>query len=198
VLRREVITLGTINDGIEADFPGSDVPRYRGLVKALFVQETDRDVAAQMPDYWVYQDGMFAICLDREISVKSHWTVPMGGKFLLLIAVGKYRGADVAFFSTKRPAASRSELWPAFNSNMADVIRPLRNANLAVMGGIDLNSSSALSISDETKLSWYPPYRSSIVGLLASGSVFIDGVNQMPATGEHAPVVALGRVPVRA
>jgi hypothetical protein len=137
VLRREVITLGTINDGIEADFPGSDVPRYRGLVKALFVQETDRDVAAQMPDYWVYQDGMFAICL-------------------------------------------------------------LRNANLAVMGGIDLNSSSALSISDETKLSWYPPYRSSIVGLLASGSVFIDGVNQMPATGEHAPVVALGRVPVRA
>lgn len=47
-----------------------------------------------------------------------------------------------------------------------------------------------------TRLTWTAPHDASVVGLLTSSNVGVLACTQLPATGEHAPVLGWLLVPL--
>jgi hypothetical protein len=204
---KQTLIIGELNDGIEPEFPGTDIPRLSQYVQVIFGQELDRQLSEQLPDWETFQGdaenpdvsalGMAIKPGLMEIeSVKwtrlGTWAIPSRGVGVLVVRAN-FQGCPLSLFTTKRPANAHAENRPTFDRNLGKVLRSEQNLSRRVLGGLDANEANSPALQSATRCVWTPPFSTSIVGFLTS-HVEILGVAGLPADGEHPPTVGLVQV----
>lgn len=201
---RQPLTLGQLNDGIEPQFPSSDIPDLTAIAQVTFDCELDRDLTTQVSAHDCIQGPAddpdrhrLGITILRGLMTVQNvtWTALTPRNWLLLVHAD-FRGTPVSLFTTKRPGRAHMELWPTFDTALAGVLRAEVDAGRVVPGGLDANEGPPAGLL--TKLpgfAWTPPYPGAVVGFLTHG-VQMLAVSHLQGTGEHPPLVALARVPI--
>jgi hypothetical protein len=199
VTTRLPLMWGQINDGIEPEYLGTDVPRLATYVQGLSGCELDRRLADQLPDWDTFQGpaddpdaSTLGIALRPGLmTVQDVFWVPLTTRHRVLIVRADYQGGPLSLFTTKRPSRAHADLWPAYDSALGKVLRGER----VVAGGHDANEPDSPALQTATRMTWTAPHDTSIVGTLTSSNVGVLACTQLPATGEHAPVLTWLRVP---
>lgn len=209
---RETLLLGELNDGSEPQFPSSDVVRTCLFCQILFGQELDRRLAAQLPDWWSEQgaeddldNSGIGLAIKPGVGTVQNfywvrlgtWAKPDRGVQALVVHFD-YQGCPLALISTKRPAKSHADNWPTFDDNLGDLIlRERHDRGRIPIVGLDANSANDPALRAATRLTWYAPYPTSIVGFLMPTSISVLATTRLMSTGEHAPVISMVRVPLQ-
>lgn len=203
----ELLIIGTINDGAEAEFPSTDVPHLAQYCQVLLGQEFDRRLADQLPGWDAVQgDSLEEAALG--VAVRSDLLTIQGYHFTRLCAWRKtggmemltvradFHGCPLSLISMKRPGGSTH--WDEVNAALGAEVHAEWKAGRVPIVGLDANAGSPTDLEAATTLTWVAPQPTSIVGFLVSSRVLVDGVAGMKSTGEHPPIVAMVRVPVPA
>jgi hypothetical protein len=194
---------GQINDGIEPEYPGSDVLRLASYVQGFSGCELDRRLADQLPGWLSFQgpeDDPDISTLGIAIApglmlVQEVFWVPLTTRHHVLIVRAGYQGCPLSLFTTKRPSRAHADLWPIYDDALGKALRSERQQGRAVGGGLDANEPDSPALQTATRMTWTAPHDTSIVGTLTSSNVGVLACTQLPATGEHAPVLTWLRVP---
>jgi hypothetical protein len=204
VTTRQPLTLGQLNDGIEPQFPTSDMPDLAAIAQVTFDSELDRPLSLQVPEHTCIQGpaddpdrSRLGVTIQRDLMTVQTvtWTALTPRNWLLVVRAD-FRSCPLSLFTTKRPGKVHSELWPMYDAALVGVLRAEVGAGHVVAGGLDANEPYPPGILNRLPgFSWTPPYPTSVVGFLTR-HVDMLAVTHMQGTGEHPPLVALARVPL--
>lgn len=205
------LMVAQLNDGIEPQFPGSQVVETMKHAQVGLFDELDRDLDEQLLDAQVahfdcYQGplgterGALGIVIETGLMAPVAapiWTPLTAGRYThpVLVLRVDYNGCPLSLFTTKRPGKAHAALWPEFNHNLRQVARAERALGRVVIGGLDADAPDDADLQTQTRLTWTAPHDGSIVGILTSWNVQVLACTQLVATGEHPPVLVWVRVP---
>jgi hypothetical protein len=210
-MAREVLIVGELNDGLEPQYPTTDVPRLSGKVEVLFGQELDRHMGDQLPGWTCFQgnaddpdNGDVGLGIRNGLMdiTDVFWvnlaTWKAGGGMAVLVVRADYLGCELSLMSTKRPAPGRADKWPIWNANFAKVVAAERKISRIPLCGMDANHSTPLDLTAATGMTWSAPWDTSVVGILSSVKIQTVATTFLnpSVTGEHPPVVSVLRVPI--
>jgi hypothetical protein len=204
VTARQPLTLGQLNDGIEPQFPTSDIPDLTAIAQVTFDCEIDRDLATQAPQHVCIQGSaddadrhQLGVTIQRGLmTVQTVTWTALTPRHWVLVVRADFHGTPVSLFTTKRPGRAHMELWPSYDTALAGVLRAEVDADRIVPGGLDANEGPPAGLLSKLPgFVWTPPYPGAVVGFLTHG-VQMLAVSHLQGTGEHPPLVALARVPL--
>lgn len=209
---REPIVLAELNDGVEAEFPGSDVERtalygmvttYQELGQQDGDRVIDRRLSDQLPGHTVIQGAVGSPAADIGISIapgvgtlESFRWEQMTKQRPALVARVDFQGCPLSPISAHRPTKQHPDQRAEFDVALARVVHAERDAGRLPYVGIDANDDDPVDLEQATGLTWWAPFESSICGLLLPTRCTRLAITQLAKRGEHAPVVGLVRVPL--
>jgi hypothetical protein len=199
---RAPLYLGQLNDGIEADYPTTDVPALLPFVHVLLGVELDRDLDDQKPNgWWAIQAGSVGIAGSPLLALESSYGMPLSTwqktpTNLAVVTRVDYRGCPLSLISCKRPGKAHADTWPTWDANLAALVKAEERIGQVPGVGLDTNEADPKDLAAQVGLAWHAPTDTSMVGLLLSPRLTHLATTSLPATGEHAPVVSVVRAPV--
>lgn len=199
---REPLIVGTLNDGLEPLYSGTDVPRIAKYAQVLFLQELDRNLSDQLPGWWTRQgDREMGLAIkpglmDVESSFQvalSPWSTHVIKS--AMVARVKYNGTSLTFISAHRPTKDSPNMG-AYNQALSSLINTERSLGREVIVGMDANGGGTDSIQSASHTLWYGPNDYSVDGFLITRRVAPVGIPvRLHKEGEHYPVIFTVTIP---
>jgi len=211
-MKYEPVMFGEINDGLETQYPTTDVPHVGQHARFIFGQELDHRMEDQLPNHKCVQGTDTFGDKTTGVAWLDDGTTKLDGFYwpqlvtphpttketddLGLVVRLTYLGVKLSLISAHRPLATMTTQREEFDKNLLAVIKTERGMSRFPLIGIDTNEASPSALATKLNMHWVTPMSAYITGVFVPNQFAVLGKTNLVKTGEHAPVLVWVRLPL--